>query len=462
MLSPDIPAGAAAASMISSMPPIGLQRRSEMAYLDKHMETISREELEELQYKLLRSQVTRLYSSSPFYHARMREAKVHPDDIRSLQDIVKLPFVHKKDLRDNYPEGMLSVPRREVIRYHASSGTTGKPTVVCYTRKDIDTWTESLARGLTSIGLGPDDVIQVSNTYGLFSGGLGFHYAAERIGAAVVPASTGNTERQIELILDLGVTAMAATPSYMLHLGEVAEKMGVSIKKDTKLKVGLLGGEPWSIKMRDRIDEWLGIKGINCYGSSEMHGPMFTECSEQDGIHIWGDIAYAEILDQETGGPVAPGEKGELVLTMLQKEALPMIRYRVGDVTEMVDEPCACGRTHPKIRRIFGRVDDMLIIRGINVFPSQVEHALMGIPEVGEHFQIVVDRKGALDTMLVRVELKKEAFTDNIVQLMDLRERIAYRLRGILNIKAAVELVEPDTLQRFEGKAKRVIDRRDI
>ncbi|HPP45351.1 MAG TPA: AMP-binding protein, partial [Methanomassiliicoccaceae archaeon] len=247
------------------------------------METISREELEELQYKLLRSQVTRLYSSSPFYHARMREAKVHPDDIRSLQDIVKLPFVHKKDLRDNYPEGMLSVPRREVIRYHASSGTTGKPTVVCYTRKDIDTWTESLARGLTSIGLGPDDVIQVSNTYGLFSGGLGFHYAAERIGAAVVPASTGNTERQIELILDLGVTAMAATPSYMLHLGEVAEKMGVSIKKDTKLKVGLLGGEPWSIKMRDRIDEWLGIKGINCYGSSEMYGPMFTECSEQDG-----------------------------------------------------------------------------------------------------------------------------------------------------------------------------------
>ena len=277
-----------------------------------------------------------------------------------------------------------------------------------------------------------------------------------------MPASTGNTERQIELILDLGVTAMAATPSYMLHLGEVAEKMGVSIKKDTKLKVGLLGGEPWSIKMRDRIDEWLGIKGINCYGSSEMYGPMFTECSEQDGIHIWGDIAYAEILDQETGGPVAPGEKGELVLTMLQKEALPMIRYRVGDVTEMVDEPCACGRTHPKIRRIFGRVDDMLIIRGINVFPSQVEHALMGIPEVGEHFQIVVDRKGALDTMLVRVELKKEAFTDNIVQLMDLRERIAYRLRGILNIKAAVELVEPDTLQRFEGKAKRVIDRRDI
>ena len=433
-----------------------------MAYLDKHMETISQEELDELQYRLLKSQVTRLYSSSPFYHARMREAKVLPDDIRSLDDIVKLPFVHKQDLRDNYPEGMMSAPRRDIVRFHASSGTTGKPTVVCYTKKDIGTWTESLARGLTSIGLGPDDVIQVSNTYGLFSGGLGFHYAGERIGAAVVPASTGNTERQIELIQDLGVTAMAATPSYLLHLGEVAEKMGVSIKNDTKLRVGLLGGEPWSTKMRDRISDWLGVKGINCYGSSEMYGPMFTECSEQDGIHVWGDIAYAEVLDQDTGERVAPGERGELVLTMLQKEALPMIRYRVGDITEIESEPCACGRTHPRIRRIFGRVDDMLIIRGINVFPSQVEHTLMGIPEVGDHFEIVVDRKGALDTMLVRVELKKEAFTDNIIQLMELREKIAYRLRGALNIGAAVELVEPDTLQRFEGKAKRVVDRRDI
>ncbi|NLI74038.1 MAG: phenylacetate--CoA ligase [Euryarchaeota archaeon] len=433
-----------------------------MAYLDKHIETMSREDLEKTQYRLLKTQVTRLYSSSPFYRARMREANISPEDIRCIQDITKLPFIHKQDLRDNYPEGMLSVPRRDLVRFHASSGTTGKPTIVCYTKNDIDTWTTSLARGLISAGLGPDDVIQVSNTYGLFSGGLGFHYAGERIGAAVVPASTGNTERQIELIQDLEVTAMAATPSYMLHLGEVAEKMGVSIKNDTKLKIGLLGGEPWSVKMRDRICEWLGVKGINCYGSSEMYGPMFTECSEQDGIHIWGDIAYAEILDQKTGEQVAPGERGELVLTMLQKEALPMIRYRVGDITEMDTEPCACGRTHPRLKRIFGRVDDMLIVRGINVFPSQVEHTLMSIPEVGDHFEIIVDRKGALDTMLIRVELKKEAFTDNIVQLMELREKIAYRLRGALNIGAAVELVEPDTLQRFEGKARRVIDRRDI
>jgi phenylacetate-CoA ligase len=314
---------------------------------------------------------------------------------------------------------------------------------------------------LSSIGLTSDDVIQVSNTYGLFSGGLGFHYAAEKIGAAVVPASTGNTERQIELIQDLGVTAMAATPSYMLHLGEVADKMGVSIKNDTKLKVGLLGGEPWSIKMRDRIEEWIGVKGYNCYGTSELSGPLFSECSEQDGIHIWGDLAYIEVLDPE-GEPCAPGEKGELVITMLQKEALPMVRFKIGDITTIDPEPCPCGRCHPRIQRIFGRVDDMLIIRGINVFPSQVQHTLLSIPEVGEHFQIVVERKGALDTMLVKVELKREAFTDNIIQLMEIRERISYRLKNALNVGATVELVEPGTLPRYEGKSKFVVDKREL
>jgi len=433
-----------------------------MVCLDPRIENLSPPELEEMQFRLLKSQVYRLYSFSPFYHQRMREAKVHPDDLRSLDDVAKLPFMYKRDLRDNYPDKLFSAPRREIVRYHASSGTTGKPTIVGYTRHDIDMWTTSLARSLTSIGLGPDDVVQVSNTYGLFTGGLGFHYAAERIGAAVVPASTGNTDRQIELIKDLGVTAMAATPSYLLHLGEVAEKKGVSIKDDTKLRVGLLGGEPWSMKMRDRIQDWLGIKGINCYGTSELSGPMFSECSEQDGIHIWGDIAYIEIIDPDTGERLGPGERGELVLTMLQKEAMPMVRYRIGDITEVDTERCACGRTHPRIRRIFGRVDDMLIVRGINVFPSQVEHTLMGIPEVGEHFQIVVERKGTLDTMLVRVELKKEAFTDNILQLIELRERISHRLRNSLNVGATVELVEPDTLPRFEGKAKHVVDKREI
>lgn len=433
-----------------------------MVCWDPRIENMRPDELKDLQYRHLKTLVNRLYSFSDFYHAKMRAASVHPDDIKGLEDIRKLPFMSKKDMRDSYPDKAFAVPKKEVVRYHASSGTTGKPTIVGYTQNDIDSWTISLARSLTSIGLGSDDVIQVSNTYGLFTGGIGFHYAAERIGAAVIPASTGNTERQIELIQDLGVTAMAATPSYMLHLGEVAEKMGISIKDDTKLRVGLLGGEPWSERMRDRIEEWLGVKGFNCYGTSELSGPMFSECSERDGIHIWGDYAYVEILDPESLEPVAPGEKGEMVLTMLQKEALPIVRFRIGDISSIDTEPCPCGRTHPRIKRIFGRVDDMLIIRGINVFPSQVQHTLMSIPELGEHFQIVVERKGALDTMLVRVELKREAFTDNIVQLMALREKISHRLRNSLNVGATVELVEPGTLPRFEGKTKFVVDKRDI
>ncbi len=433
-----------------------------MSCWEPRIENMRPDELKALQYRHLKTLVNRLYSFSDFYHGKMRAANVHPDDIRSLEDIRKLPFMSKKDLRDGYPDKTFAVPKKEVVRYHASSGTTGKPTIVGYTQKDIDSWATSLARSLTSIGLGSDDVIQVSNTYGLFTGGIGFHYAAEKIGAAVIPASTGNTERQIELIQDLGVTAMAATPSYMLHLGEVAEKMGVSIRNDTKLRVGLLGGEPWSERMRDRIEEWLGVKGFNCYGTSELSGPMFSECSERDGIHIWGDYAYVEILDPESLEPVAPGEKGEMVLTMLQKEALPIVRFRIGDISSIDPEPCPCGRTHPRIKRIFGRVDDMLIVRGINVFPSQVQHTLMSIPELGEHFQIVVERKGALDTMLVRVELKREAFTDNIVQLMALREKISYRLKNSLNVGATVELVEPGTLPRFEGKTKFVVDKRDI
>jgi phenylacetate-CoA ligase len=433
-----------------------------MVCWEPRIENMPPDELKALQYRYLKTLVYRLYSFSDFYHGRMKAASVHPDDIRTLADIRKLPFMTKKDLRDGYPDKIFAVPKKDVIRYHASSGTTGKPTVVGYTKNDIDNWALSLARSLTSIGLNSEDVIQVSNTYGLFTGGLGFHYAAEKIGAAVVPASTGNTERQIELIQDLGVTAMAATPSYMLHLGEVAGKMGISIKNDTKLRVGLLGGEPWSLKMRDRILELTGVKGYNCYGTSELSGPMFTECSERDGIHIWGDLAYVEVLDPETGEEVAPGERGELVVTMLQKEALPMVRYKIGDITSIDPEPCPCGRTHPRMQRIYGRVDDMLIVRGINVFPSQVQHTLMTIPEVGEHFQIVVERKGALDTMMVRVELKREAFTDNIIKLMELRERISYKLKNSLNVGATVELVEPGTLPRYEGKSKFVVDRRDI
>ncbi|MCG7844686.1 MAG: phenylacetate--CoA ligase [Methanomassiliicoccales archaeon] len=426
-----------------------------------HIEEMPRAQLDRLQLKLLKIQTYKMYNSSPFYHERMRAAGVMPDDIKTLSDVKKLPFMTKKDLRDGYPNKLFMCERRELIRYHASSGTTGKPTIVGYTRNDVENWSESLARAMTSVGLGKDDVIQVSNTYGLFSGGLGFHYAVEKIGAVVVPASTGNTERQLNLIQDLEVTAIAATPSYLMYLGEVATKMGIDIRKDTKLRIGLLGAEPWSDKMRDRIYESMGVKGINCYGASELSGPLFSECSEQCGIHVWGDLALVEIIDSDTGEVLEPGERGEMVITMLQKEALPIFRYRMGDITSIDDDVCACGRTHPRISRIQGRVDDMIIIRGINVFPSQVEHALMQHVELGNEFQLVVDRKGHMDNMLVRVELKPEAFTDNIIELNALRERVSNRLKGMLNVSANVELVQPGTLPRFEGKAKRVVDRRE-
>jgi len=433
-----------------------------MSCWDPRIEELPTAELKAMQYKLLKSLVYRLYSFSPFYHDRMKEQNVHPDDIRELSDVRKLPFMFKRDLRDSYPDKIYTATQEDLVLYHVSSGTTGKPTVVGYTQNDLNGWTTSLARALTSIGLGRGDVIQVSYGYGLFTGGLGLHYGAERIGATVLPTSVGNTERQIELMQDLGSTAIACTPSYLLHMGEVAEKMGLSIKKDTRLRAGILGAEPWTERMRKRIEEWLGIKAFDIYGTSELSGPMFTECSEQLGFHVWSDLALTEIIDPKTGEPVAPGEKGELTVTILQKEALPMIRYRIGDITSMDEDICPCGRTHPRVQRIQGRVDDMLIIRGINVFPSQVEYALMAIPEVGQHFQIVVDRKGALDDMLVRVELTKESFSDKITDLMLIRERIEHKLRNALNVNADVELVEPGSLPRYEGKSKKVLDRRSL
>lgn len=440
----------------------GYRIGDDVRYWDPRMEEMSRADLEALQFKLLKTLVYRLYSFSDFYSARMKMAKVHPDDIRSLDDISKLPFMYKKDLRDNYPDKMFIGNQEDLVRYHVSSGTTGKPTVVGYTQRDLDNWSTSVARGLTSIGLGRRDVIQVSYGYGLFTGGLGLHYGAERIGATVVPASVGNTERQIELIQDLRVTAVACTPSYMVHMSEVAQKMGVDIQRDTRLRTAILGAEPWSEEMRTRIQDNTGIKAYDIYGTSELSGPLFTECTEQNGIHIWGDLAFVEVIDPDTGERLGPGEKGELVITMLQKEALPMIRYRIGDITSYHDDECPCGRCHTRISRITGRVDDMLIIRGINVFPSQVEYSLMSIPELGEHFQIVVDRKGALDTMLVRVELKSTAFSDKLDDLIRLKGKVVHVLKNDLNVAVDVELVSPGTLTRFEGKAKRVLDRRQI
>lgn len=387
---------------------------------------------------------------------------MEPDDIKKLSDVTKLPFTFKIDLRNTYPTGMFCLPENWVVRYHVSSGTTGKPTVVGYTQGDIDMWTESLARALTSVGLGREDVIQVSYGYGLFTGGLGLHYGAERIGATVLPTGAGNTERQIELMQDLGTTAIACTPSYFLHMNEVAQKMGVSIRDDTKLKAGIFGAEPWSDETRKRIEESTGIKAYDIYGTSEMSGPLFTECHLQNGIHIWADLFLLEVIDPKTGEQVEDGERGELVVTTLNKWAFPLIRYRIGDITILNNEPCECGRTHPRIMRILGRTDDMIVVRGINVFPSQVESVLMRIPEIGEHYQIIVDRKGPLDVMAVKVEMTESTFSDKIADLMSLSKTVARLLKGVLNITAEVELVEPGTIPRSMGKAQHVIDRRKV
>ena len=431
-------------------------------YWDPHIERMPIEDLHALQEDRLKSIVRYVYDHSAFYRRKFDEAGVEPGDIQCLADITKLPFPKKIDLRDNYPTGMFSAPKSQVVRYHVSSGTTGKPTVVGYTKGDIETWSESLARALTSIGLSHDDVVQVGYGYGLFTGGLGLHYGAERIGAAVLPVGVGNTERQIELMQDLGTTAIACTPSYFLHIMEVAEKMGISIRNDTQLKVGIFGAEPWSLETRKRIEDNTGINAYDIYGTSEISGPLFTECYEKKGIHVWGDMFLTEVIDPKTAEPVPDGERGELVFTTLHKFALPLIRYRIGDLSIMTNEPCECGRTHPRIMRILGRTDDMLIIRGINVFPSQVESVLMNIPEVGDHWEIVVDRKGPLDMMTVRVELTESGFSDKIGDLMKLKKKVAKELKGVLNIAAEVDLVEPGTIPRSMGKAKRVTDNRKV
>lgn len=431
-------------------------------YWNPRIECMPKEELKKLQYRELKQLVYNLYSFNRFYHDRMVEEKVHPDDLTCLADIRKLPFMYKQDLRDNYPDKMFTVPQKEIVRYHVSSGTTGKPTLVGYTQRDIDYWTEALARSFTSIGIGPGDVLQVSYGYGLFTGGLGAHYGGEAVGATVLPSSTGNTQRQVELIQDLGVTAIACTPSYLIHLGEVAAQMGVSIKNDTKLRKAALGAEPWSESMRAKIREELGVEAYDLYGTSEQAGPMFTECTERNGLHICGDIMYVEIIDPDSGEPLEEGEKGEMVVTMLQKEAMPMIRYRIRDVTCLMEDECACGRTSPRIGRISGRTDDMLIVRGINVFPSQIEYTLMRIPEVGRQYMIHVSREGALDEMTVQVEIRPEAFSDRVEDMQALRMRIEAELKSSLNIYTKVELKAPGELPRFEGKAKRVVDTRVI
>ncbi|WP_400209555.1 phenylacetate--CoA ligase family protein [Methanomethylophilus alvi] len=429
-------------------------------FWNPRIETMPYEELKQLQYHELKQLVNNLYSFNKFYHDRMREANVSPLDINCLDDIRKLPFMYKQDLRDNYPDKMFTAPKNEIVRYHVSSGTSGKPTLVAYTRHDLDYWTEALARSFTSAGIGPGDIMQVSYGYGLFTGGLGAHYGAEKVGATVLPASTGNTQRQLEMMQDLGVTVIACTPSYLTHLCTTAREMGIDWKRDMNLKKAILGAEPWSESMRTRLQNEMGIKCYDIYGTSEQAGPMFSECEAQKGAHICGDLMLVEILDRETGEPLEPGNEGEMVVTMLQKEAMPMIRYKMKDITHLDVEPCECGRTSPRIGRITGRADDMLIIRGINVFPSQIEYTLMRIPQVGEQYMIYVTREGDLDRMQLQVEIRPEAFSDKVEDMVALRAHIESELKKYLNVAVEVELKAPGELPRFDGKAKRVIDKR--
>ncbi len=430
-----------------------------MAFFNEEMETMSREELEKLQLSLLLKLVRDMYSSSTFFRERMESIGLTPDDVNSFEDFRKVPFMKKSDLRDNYPDKLFVKPYEELVRVHVSSGTTGKPTVVGYTQNDIDNWSESLARGMCSFGMTKHDMVQNSHGYGLFTGGLGVHYGAERLGATVLPTSTGNTNRQIQLMQDLPVTCIAGTPSYIFHIADTCDQMGLDIRKDTKLKLGIAGGEPWSESMRQKLQDRTGIRVHNCYGASEFYGPMFLECAEQNGVHIWADLCYIEILD-ENGEPCKEGERGEVVVTMLKKEAFPLIRYRIGDKSSITWEKCACGRTHPRLDRIAGRTDDMLVVRGINVFPSQIESVIGEMAFLSPFYHLTLTNENYMDNLVVECEMGEEYLTEDMVKLNRMASELAGRLKEVLNIKANVKLVLPGTLERFEGKAKHVTDLR--
>jgi phenylacetate-CoA ligase len=426
-------------------------------------ETLPREALEAIQLRRLRQTIERVYATVPFYRQQFDKAGVKPEDIKSLDDLRRLPFTTKQDLRDNYPFGLFAVPMENVVRIHASSGTTGKPTVVGYTARDIQTWAELMARALSAAGATRGDIIHNAYGYGLFTGGLGVHYGAEKLGASVIPISGGNTKRQIMIMKDFGATVLTCTPSYALHLAEVAVEMGVD-PKTLKLKVGVFGAEPWSEKMREEIEQKLCLTAIDIYGLSEIIGPgVSIECIEaKKGLHIFEDHFIPEIINPETGENLKPGEVGELVITTITKEAFPVIRYRTRDITFINPEPCVCGRTHVRMGRITGRSDDMLIIRGVNVFPSQIESVLMEIDEVEPHYQLIVDREGNLDTLTVLVEVGEHAFSDEVRKLQELERKIEKNIKEYLGVSARVKLVEPKTIARSEGKAQRVIDKRKI
>ena len=420
-------------------------------------------DLRRLQGQRLRGLVERAFDRVPFYREKFERAGVRPEDIRCIEDIAKLPFTMKHEFRDQYPFGMFGVPQREIVRIHASSGTTGKPTVVGYTKADIENWAECAARSLGCGGATAEDVVQVAYGYGLFTGGLGMHYGAERMGAAALPMSAGNTEKQVMLMKDFGVTVLCCTPSYALQIAEVAEQMGVNVR-ELPLRSGHFGAEPWTEAMRAHIEEVLPLKALDIYGLSEVAGPgVANECLEQNGLHVFEDHFYPEIIHPETGEVLPEGEKGELVFTCLTKVGVPLIRYRTRDITMLLnDGPCACGRTSRRIARLMGRTDDMLIIRGINVFPSQVEDVLVRIEGVHPQYQILVDRKGNLDTVEIRVEVTEHLFSDEIKKLEALRDRIHQQLKNTLSVSAKITLVEPKSIERTLGKAQRVVDLRRL
>ncbi|NTV12768.1 MAG: phenylacetate--CoA ligase, partial [Desulfobulbaceae bacterium] len=422
-----------------------------------------REELEVVQLRRLKAQVERVYATVPYYRQKMDEAGVEPGEIKCLADIRRLPFTTKEDLRKNYPFGLFTVPLERVVRIHASSGTTGQPTVVGYTKRDISMWAEMMARSLSAAGVTRSDIVHNAYGYGLFTGGLGAHYGAEEIGCAVIPISGGNSKRQIQIMKDFGSTVLLSTPSYALNLADTMAELGVK-PSDLKLRLGVFGAEPWSEQMRQEIEKRLQIKAIDIYGLSEVMGPgVAIEChEEQRGLHIMEDHFLAEIVDRDTFEPLPVGEKGELVFTTLTKEAFPVIRYRTKDISHLIAAPCTCGRSFYRMPKVTGRTDDMLIIRGVNVFPSQIEEVLMKCEGVEPHYQIVVEREGSLDSIEVQVEVSEEVFSDEVKVLESLGKKIKNDIKDLLGISAKIKLVEPKSIQRSEGKAKRVIDNRKL
>lgn len=430
---------------------------------NERYEIMERGDLESLQLQRLKKVVKKVYEAVPYYRQKMEDAGIKPQHIKTLNDLVNLPFTTKDDLRRNYPFGLFAVSLEDVVRIHASSGTTGKPTVVGYTKRDIETWAEVMARTLSCGNVTKADMVHNAYGYGLFTGGLGAHYGAERIGASVIPISGGNTKRQIMIMQDFGSTVLLCTPSYALNIADVMKEMGVD-PSSLRLRVGLFGAEPWSERMREEIERKLHLTALDIYGLSEIIGPgVASECIEaKRGLHIFEDHFLPEIIDPETGEVLPYGEMGELVFTTLTKEAIPVIRYRTRDLTRLIPDRCVCGRTFLRMERITGRSDDMLIIRGVNVFPSQIEHVLMSIEGVEPHYQIVVDREGALDVMEIHVEVREEIFSDEIKNLEILSKGIEKEIKDLLGISCKVKLVEPRTIERSEGKAKRVIDKRKL